>query len=130
MPHLDVDALRREFPALDVDQGGRPLAYFDGPGGTQVPRRVIDAVVDYYEASNANDGGAFLTSERSDAVVRGARAAVAEFLGAATPDEIKFGQNMTSLTFHISRSIGATLRPGDEILVTMQRLGYPAERLS
>jgi cysteine desulfurase family protein (TIGR01976 family) len=118
MAHFDVDLLRREFPSLAVERDGRPLAYFDGPGGTQVPQRVIDAVVDYYASSNANDGGAFLTSERSDAVVRGARAAVAEFLGAATPDEIKFGQNMTSLTFHISRSIGATLRPGDEILVT------------
>jgi cysteine desulfurase family protein (TIGR01976 family) len=118
MAHFDVDLLRREFPSLAVEREGRPLAYFDGPGGTQVPQRVIDAVVDYYASSNANDGGAFLTSERSDAVIHGARAAVAEFLGAATPDEIKFGQNMTSLTFHISRSIGATLQPGDEILVT------------
>src|SRR5476651_2621887 len=118
MPTFDVEALRREFPALSVEQDGRPLAYFDGPGGTQVPQRVIDAVVDYYASSNANDGGAFLTSERSDAVVHAARAALADFVGAASPDEIKFGQNMTSLTFHISRSIGATLQPGDEILVT------------
>ena len=66
MPRFDVDALRREFPALSVQQDGRPLAYFDGPGGTQVPQRVIDAVVGYYSSSNANDGGAFLTSERSD----------------------------------------------------------------
>jgi cysteine desulfurase family protein (TIGR01976 family) len=118
MPLFDVAALRREFPSLAVEQDGRPLAYFDGPGGTQVPQRVIDAVVGYYASSNANDGGAFLTSERSDAVVRSARAAVADFLGAASPDEIKFGANMTSLTFHVSRSIGATLQPGDEILVT------------
>ena len=118
MSPFDVDALRREVPALAVQQDGRTLAYFDGPGGTQVPQRVIDAVVGYYASSNANDGGAFLTSERSDAVVRSARAALADFLGAASPDEIKFGQNMTSLTFHISRSIGATLQPGDEILVT------------
>ncbi len=118
MPRFDVDALRREFPALSVQQDGRPLAYFDGPGGTQVPQCVIDAVVGYYNSSNANDGGAFLTSERSDATVRDARAAVADFLGAASPDEIKFGANMTSLTFHISRSIGAMLQPGDEILVT------------
>jgi len=118
MTPFDVDALRREFPALSVEQDGRPLAYFDGPGGTQVPQRVIDAVVGYYASSNANDGGAFLTSERSDVVVRSARAAVAEFLGAASPDEIKFGQNMTSLTFHVSRSIGATLQAGDEIVVT------------
>ncbi len=79
---------------------------------------MIDAVVDYYEASNANDGGAFLTSERSDAVVRSARSAIADLLGAASPEEVKFGQNMTSLTFHVSRSIGATLQPGDEIVVT------------
>ena len=118
MPSFDVDALRREFPALAVQQDGRPLAYFDGPGGTQVPQRVIDAVTGYYARSNANDGGAFLTSERSDAVVRSARSAIADFLGAASPDEIKFGQNMTSLTFHVSRSIGATLQPGDEIVVT------------
>jgi cysteine desulfurase family protein (TIGR01976 family) len=118
MPNFDVDALRREFPALAVVQDGRSLAYFDGPGGTQVPQRVIDAVTGYYEASNANDGGAFLTSERSDAVVRSARAAIADFVGAASPEEIKFGQNMTSLTFHISRSIGASLQPGDEIVVT------------
>lgn len=118
MTPFDVGALRREFPALFVEQDGRPLAYLDGPGGTQVPQRVIDAVVGYYRDSNANDGGAFLTSEHSDAVVRGAREAVADFLGAASPDEIKFGANMTSLTFHISRSIGATLQPGDEILVT------------
>ena len=118
MPRFDVDALRREFPALSVQQDGRPLAYFDGPGGTHVPQCVIDAVVGYYNSSNANDGGAFLTSERSDATVRDARAAVADFLGAASPDEIKFGANMTSLTFHISRSIGAMLQPGDEILVT------------
>ncbi len=118
MAHFDVDALRAEFPALAVEQDGRPLAYFDGPGGTQVPQRVIDAVTGYYRSSNANDGGAFLTSERSDAVVSTARAGLADFLGAASTDEIKFGQNMTSLTFHISRSIGATLQAGDEIVVT------------
>jgi cysteine desulfurase family protein (TIGR01976 family) len=118
MRPFDVDTLRREFPALAIEQDGRPLAYFDGPGGTQVPQRVIDAVVMYYSSSNANDGGAFVTSERSDAVVRAARVALADLLGAASPDEIKFGANMTSLTFHVSRSIGAMLRPGDEILVT------------
>ncbi|HEY3522168.1 MAG TPA: cysteine desulfurase-like protein, partial [Candidatus Limnocylindrales bacterium] len=82
------------------------------------PRRVIDAVVAYYETSNANDGGAFETSERSVAIVDDAHAAVADLLGAASPDEIKFGANMTSLTFHVSRSITATFSPGDEIVVT------------
>ena len=92
MPLFDVGALRREFPALAVEQDGRPLAYFDGPGGTQVPQRVIDAVVGYYASSNANDGGAFLTSERSDAVVRSARAAVADFLARHRPTRSSSGR--------------------------------------
>jgi cysteine desulfurase family protein (TIGR01976 family) len=115
---FDVAALRAEFPALARTVGGAPIAYFDGPGGTQVPQRVIDAVVGYYETSNANDGGAFETSERSDAVVREAHAAVADLLGAGSAGEITFGANMTTLTFHLSRSITATMEPGDEIVVT------------
>jgi cysteine desulfurase family protein (TIGR01976 family) len=115
---FDVDALRAEFPALALEQDGRPVAYFDGPGGTQVPQRVIDAIATYYRTSNANDGGAFATSERSDASKADARAAVADFVGAASPDEIKFGANMTTLTFHLSRSLGAMFAPGDEIVVT------------
>jgi len=115
---LDVDTIRSEFPSLRLAQDGRPVVFLDGPGGTQVPQRVIDAVTDYYLTSNANDGGAFATSERSDAIVRDARAAVADLYGADSPDEIKFGYNMTTLTFHMSRSIGARLAPGDEILVT------------
>lgn len=115
---LDVEAIRSEFPSLRLAQDGRPVVFLDGPGGTQVPQRVIDAVTDYYLTSNANDGGAFATSERADATVRDARAAVADLYGADSPDEIKFGYNMTTLTFHMSRSIGARLAPGDEILVT------------
>jgi cysteine desulfurase family protein (TIGR01976 family) len=118
MPAFDVDALRAEFPALAREQDGRPVVFLDGPGGTQVPQRVIDAVVAYYRDSNANTDGAFVTSRQSDAIVEEAHAAVADFLGAGSPEEIKFGQNMTSLTLHIGRSIGATLGPGDEILVT------------
>ena len=115
----DVDEIRAHFPALSLrDDVGQPLAFFDGPGGTQVPTEVIDAVSRYYRESNANNGGPFLTSQRSDAIVDRAHAAMAEFINAASPDEIKFGANMTSLTFHISRSIGATLEPGDEIVVT------------
>lgn len=118
-PRFDVEALRAEFPSL-ARRGadGRPAVFLDGPGGTQVPQRVIDAVSDYYTNSNANAGGAFVTSERSDAMTEEAHAAVADFLGAASPDEIKFGYNMSTLTLHIGRSIGATLRPGDEIVVT------------
>ena len=118
MKHFDVEALRTELPALAVEQDGRTVAFFDGPGGTQVPQRVIDAVADYYRSSNANDGGAFLTSERSLARVEEARQAVADLYGAEQPAEIKFGYNMTTLTFHLSRSIAACFSPGDEILVT------------
>jgi cysteine desulfurase family protein (TIGR01976 family) len=117
-PAFDVEALRAEFPALRREQDGRPVAFLDGPGGTQVPQRVIDAVTDYYTHTNANSGGAFVTSEASDAITTEAHAAVADLLGAASPDEIKFGYNMSTLTLHIGRSIGATLRPGDEIVVT------------
>ena len=118
MTSLDVQALRAEFPALALEQEGRPVAYFDGPGGTQVSQRVIDAMADYYRSANANDGGAFLTSERSVARVAAARQAVAELYGAERPEEIKFGYNMTTLTFHLSRSISACFSAGDEILVT------------
>ena len=124
MPRFDVEALRAEFPALRREQDGRPVAFLDGPGGTQVPQRVIDGVGDYLTNTNANAGGAFATSEASDAIVEEAHAAVADFLGAGSPDEIKFGYNMSTLTLHIGRSIGATLTPGDEIVVT--RLDHEA----
>ncbi|HEX6869420.1 MAG TPA: aminotransferase class V-fold PLP-dependent enzyme, partial [Candidatus Limnocylindrales bacterium] len=117
-PPFDVEALRAEFPALQRQQDGRPAVFLDGPGGTQVPQRVIDAVAAYYTHTNANAGGAFVTSEASDAMTEEAHAAVADFLGAASPDEIKFGYNMSTLTLHIGRSIGATLGPGDEVVVT------------
>ncbi len=115
---FDADALRAQFPALRREQNGRPVAFLDGPGGTQVPQRVIDAVVHYYTETNANADGAFTTSELSDAMAAEAHAAVADFLGAGSADEIKFGYNMSTLTLHIGRSIGATLEPGDEIVVT------------
>jgi cysteine desulfurase family protein (TIGR01976 family) len=118
MTGFDVDAIRRRFPALEQRHDGAPLIFFDGPGGTQVPDTVIEAVADYYRTSNANHGGAFATSERSDAIAHEAHVAMADMLGAADPDEIKFGANMTTLTFHVSRSIGATLEPGDEVVVT------------
>lgn len=119
MTTFDVEALRRQFPALAIEDGGRPVALFDGPGGTQVPESVIAAIADYYRTSNANHDGPFLTSRRSDERVHDAHQAMADMLGAASPDEIKFGANMTSLTFHVSRSIGATMAPGDEIVVTI-----------
>ena len=118
MVAFDVEALRRRFPALAIEDRGRPVALFDGPGGTQVPETVIAAIGDYYRTSNANHGGPFLTSRRSDHIAHEAHQAMADMLGAADPSEIKFGANMTTLTFHVSRSIGATMRPGDEIVVT------------
>jgi cysteine desulfurase family protein (TIGR01976 family) len=123
MTAFDVEALRARFPALGLREDGRPMVFFDGPGGTQVPDTVIEAVADYFRTSNANSGGDFLTSRRSDAIVEEAHAALADLLG-AEPDEIKFGANMTSLTLHVSRSIAATMAPGDEIVVT--RLDHEA----
>jgi cysteine desulfurase family protein (TIGR01976 family) len=118
MPEFDVQALRARFPALSIEQDGRPVALFDGPGGTQVPDTVIEAVSRYYRESNANHDGAFLTSRRSDEVVDDAHQALADFLNAADASEIKFGANMTTLTMHVARSITATMAPGDEILVS------------
>src|SRR5438046_9849078 len=100
-----VAQLRGEFPALQRVEGGRTLAFLDGPGGTQVPRRVIDEVSDYYLSSNANSGGAFATSDASDRIVVEARAAVADLLGADNPDDVKLRRNMTGQTFHGRRSI-------------------------
>jgi len=115
---LDVAALRAQFPALALTLDDRRVVYLDGPGGTQVPQRVIDAVAGYYRESNANAGGAFLTSRRSDEHLAAAREAFADFLNARSPSELKFGPNMTTLTFGLSRALGAMLGLGDEIVVT------------
>ncbi|MDX6424478.1 MAG: hypothetical protein QOI67_1949 [Gaiellaceae bacterium] len=109
---LDVDAVRARFSALD-----RGWALFDGPGGTQVPDSVIDAIAGYLRESNANLGGPFEASVRSDALVTEARLAGAGFLGCA-PEEVVFGQNMTTLNFALSRTVGRELQAGDEILAT------------
>jgi cysteine desulfurase family protein (TIGR01976 family) len=110
--------LRAQFPSLSLDFGGRRPIFFDSPGGTQVSQRVIDAVTRYYSEQNANGGGAFETSRRTDAVVLGARQAMADLLNAPEPETILFGPNMTTLTFHLARSIAKTIQPGDEIVVT------------
>jgi cysteine desulfurase family protein (TIGR01976 family) len=117
MKTLDVAALRARFPALARTHDGDPYAYFDGPGGTQVPDSVIEAVSRYYRTSNANHGGAFATSRVSDEVIDEAHAAIADLLGVG-PDEVILGANMTTLTFHLSRSIAAAFAPGDEIVLT------------
>src|SRR5262245_3421069 len=115
---LDVAELRTQFPALHVQRGGQTPVFLDGPAGTQVPQRVLDAVVRYLTHCNANHGGVFATSIESDRILDNARAAMAEFLGAGDPGEIVFGQNMTTLTLHLSRSIAKALRPSDELMVT------------
>ena len=109
--------IREHFPALGRRFEGRPVAYFDGPGGTQVPRIVVEAMADHLYHHNANTHWAFPSSEETDRVVADARAAVADFLN-AEPREIAFGNNMTSLTFHLARSLGRGMGPGDEIVVT------------
>ena len=114
---FDVAWVRSQFPALSQTVDGQPAAFLDGPGGTQVPHKVIHAISDYLQHSNANTCGAYATSRRTDAVIAGARAAMADFLG-CEGDEIVFGPNMTTLTFTLSRSIGRELGPGDEIVVT------------
>jgi cysteine desulfurase family protein (TIGR01976 family) len=115
---LDVTAVRARFSALD-----RATSFFDGPGGTQVPDEVIEAMASYLREANANLGGPFATSVASDAVVVEAHHAAARFLG-AEPDEVGFGQNMTTLNFALSRTVGRELRAGDEIVVT--RLDHDA----
>lgn len=117
MSDLDLNWIRSQFPALDLDQGGSRAAYFDGPGGTQVSQRVIDAIGDYLRRSNSNTHGRFATSRRSDETIAAAHAAAADLLG-CNAGEVVFGPNMTTLTFAMSRSIGRELEPGDEIVLT------------
>ncbi len=119
-----LDQCRRQFPALSRLQHGRPVAYLDGAAGTQVPRRVMDAMCDYLSHRNANHGGLFPTSRESDALLDAAHRAVADLLGADDPDTLVFGPNMTTLTFAFSRALSRTWKPGDEVLVT--RLDHDA----
>ncbi len=114
---FDVEWARAQFPALQQKLNGQPVVFFDAPGGTQVPQRVIDAISNYLANSNANTHGAFLTSERTDEIYSGAHAAMADFFN-CDPDEVVFGANMTTLTFALSRAIGRDLKSGDELLVT------------
>ena len=115
---FDVAQTRQHFPSLALEQDGQPVVYFDNPGGTQVTSECIAAISDYLTTANANNHGAFLTSARSDALLTEVHAAMADLLHASDPREIVFGPNMTTLTFAMSRAIGRTLQPGDEIVVT------------
>ena len=114
---FDVEWAREQFPALKQKVNGHPAIFFDAPGGTQVPKRVIDAISNYLATSNANTHGAFATSERTDAIYAAAHVAMADFFN-CDPDEVVFGANMTTLTFALSRAIGRELKNGDELLVT------------
>jgi cysteine desulfurase family protein (TIGR01976 family) len=116
---LDPKTIRSQFPSLD-----RPAIFFDNPGGTQIARPSLERIQRYLLECNANHAGAFATSVQSDAVLEQAHAAMADFLNASRPEEIVFGNNMTSLTLHLSRSLARTLSPGDEIVVT--RLDHDA----
>jgi len=114
----NVDRVRAEFPALAVTDDNRARVFLDAPGGTQVPKRVIERITEYLTRSNANSGGAFVTSRDSDAVSEEAHRAMADLLNAPDPAEIVFGQNMTTLTFAMTRSLGRRFKAGDEILLT------------
>jgi cysteine desulfurase family protein (TIGR01976 family) len=114
---FDVDWVREQFPSLNMKVNGHAAAFLDGPAGTQVPRQVMEAVQNYFLTANANTYGAFATSRRNDEMILAARAAMADFFNCA-PDEVAFGQNMTTITFALARAIGRELKAGDEIVVT------------
>lgn len=120
-PEIDavqtVEAIRAHFPALERSHQGHAVAYFDGPGGTQVPRAVVEAIADYLYSHNANTHWAYPASAETDALIDDARQTLADFLN-ASPHEIAFGANMTTLAFHLSRALGRGLSAGDEIVVT------------
>jgi cysteine desulfurase family protein (TIGR01976 family) len=115
---LDLAWVRSQFPALAQTINGHPAVFLDGPGGTQVPQRVIDSIADYLSRNNANTGGAYRTSRDTDRMIAEARSAMGDFLN-CDADEIVFGANMTTLTFAMSRALGREFGPGDEIVLTL-----------
>ncbi|MGD0493742.1 MAG: cysteine desulfurase-like protein [Steroidobacteraceae bacterium] len=130
MPYSDAHALRsrKDFPALQKSHGAFELAYLDGPGGSQVPAAVVEAIADVYATCNVNTHGSFPPSQEVDRRLQAAREAVAVFLGAQSADCISFGQNMTTLNYSLSHAIGRTLTAadGDEVLIT--ELDHEANR--
>ena len=114
---LDIAWVREQFPSLKLQVNGHAAAFLDGPAGTQVPKQVIGAIQNYLLNANANTYGAFATSRRTNEVILNARAAMADFFN-CSPEEVVFGQNMTTITFALARAIGRDLKPGDEIIVT------------
>lgn len=128
MPYTEAEAARSrgDFPALGRRHGGMELIYLDGPGGSQVPRVVIEAMAEFYSTCNVNTRGNFPPSQEVDRRLQAARATVAAFIGAPSAECISFGQNMTTLNFALSHAIGRTLRAGDEVLIT--QLDHEANR--
>ncbi len=117
-PAIDSEWVRAQFPSLQLEMDGTPVLYLDNPAGTQVPRQTIDGITGYLRSANANQHGPFLTSKRTDEVIASARENMAAFLGAASPNQVAFGPNMTTLTYAISRALARTFSPGDEVIVT------------
>src|SRR5436190_8186972 len=113
----DVAAIRAQFPSMDRKHRGHPVAYLDGPGGTQVPRLVVERMADYLYHHNANTHWRYPTSAETDEMILGARKALADYVNGA-PDEIAFGNNMTTITFHLARALGRGWKPGDEVVIT------------
>src|ERR1700756_2882247 len=109
---LDLTWIRSQFPSLTQTVKGQPAVFLDGPGGTQVPQRVMDAISDYLARNNSNTSGAYPTSRNTDRMIAEARAAMGDFLN-CDADEVVFGANMTTLTFAMSRALGRDLGPGD-----------------
>src|SRR5260370_20005837 len=114
---ISTEEIRSQFPALDGRHNDHPVAYFDGAGGTQTPSVVVDAVTDYLLNHNANTHWEYPSSHETDAIIESARGAFADFLNASA-NEIVFGPNTTTMIYHLSRALGRTLGPGDEIVIT------------
>ena len=117
-PPLDIASVRAQFPALALKDEGKPRVYFDNPAGTQVPQQVIDRTVETLATKNANLGGYFTTTRQADELVNLAHQACADFYNARSASEIVFGQNMTTLTLHMSRCLGRKFKRGDEIVLS------------
>lgn len=115
---IDIDDIRAAFPALGLTDNGKRRIYLDNPAGTQVPQSVIDRMSECLIQANANLGGYFITSRKATALMAEAHEAMADLLNAPSPDDVVLGQNMTTMTLHLSRSIGRTLSAGDEIILS------------
>lgn len=123
---IDLTSIRKEFPSLQRLHNGKPLIFLDGPGGTQVPENVIQAISNYYRRSNANTHGAFITTQETDKVMAEAREKLGVLLGAAGAETISLGQNMTTFNYSLARAMSRIFKPGDEVLIT--QLDHEANR--